>query len=270
MSRHSLGDEPGWRSGAEHDFYRYYEAQSGGAAARARFAAIQATLAAAIGKLPGALQVAGIGCGAGTECRLWAEHGHRVFGADINKALIALARKRAHEAGLQIAFDVACATALPWPDRSMDLCIAPALIEHVADWRRCLAEFVRILKPGGALYLSTSNVLCPVQQEFKLPLYSWYPGFVKRHYEDLALTTRPELAGYASAPAVNWFTFYGLRKHLARHGLTSIDRFDMLVASAHSPALRAALALLRAVPPLRFCAHVATPTTILLAFKPAA
>lgn len=260
--------EPGWRNAGVP-----YPANERGAraAAQQRFALIAATLARKTGRHGAPMQVADVGCGEGVQCRLWAERGHQVHGADINKALIALARKRAREAGLGIAYEVASATALPWPDRSMDLCIVPELIEHVADWRGCLAEFVRILKPGGALYLSTSNMLCPVQDEFDLPLYSWYPGFVKRHYEDLACTSRPDLACYALQPAINWFTWYGLRNHLARHGLSSIDHFDMLDASASTcgPAVRTALRLLLALPPLRFCAHVATPSTTLLAIKPA-
>jgi 2-polyprenyl-6-hydroxyphenyl methylase/3-demethylubiquinone-9 3-methyltransferase len=256
-----LNREPGWRSGGV-----LGEEHGAREAALGRLAFIDTALRGAGGRPEGAMQVADVGCGAGVQSRLWAERGHQVYGADINKALIALARKRAREAGLGIAFEVAPATALPWPDRSMDLCIVPGLIEHVADWRACLAEFVRILKPGGALYISTTNVLCPVQDEFRLPLYSWYPGFVKRHYEDLACTSRPELARYALYPAINWFTWYGLRNHLARHGLASMDRFDMLDPGSRGYAVR----LLRALPPLRFAAHVATPYTVLLALKPAA
>ena len=259
--------EPGWRHGGG-DPAQLVEERGARQAAQELLAVIATALARATGRSGGAMQVADVGCGAGVQCRLWAGRGHQVYGADINKALIALARRRAREAGLGIRFEVASATALPWPDRSMDLCIAPGLIEHVADWRGCLAEFVRILKPGGALYLSTSNMLCPVQDEFDLPLYSWYPASVKRHYEDLACTSRPGLAGYALQPAVNWFTWYGLRNHLARHGMTSLDRFDILDASARGPAFRAALRLVRALPPLRFCAHVATPNTVLLAIKP--
>lgn len=256
-----MNGEPGWLNARDPG-----EEHGAREAALNRLALIDTALRTAAPRPKGAMQVADIGCGAGVQCRLWAERGHQVYGADINKALIALARKRAREAGLGIAFEVAPATALPWPDRSMDLCIVPGLIEHVAEWRACLAEFVRILKPGGALYISTTNVLCPMQDEFRLPLYSWYPGLVKRHYEDLACTTRPELARYALYPAINWFTWYGLRNHLARHGLASMDRFDMLGPGARGCALR----LLRALPPLRLAAQVATPYTVLLAIKPAA
>ena len=270
MSQDSAGNGPGWNTGSPLDFHRYYEAQSGGAAARRRFLAIHALLGRALGGSRGPLMVADVGCGAGTQCRLWAERGHQVFGADINRALIALARKRAGESGLKISFEVASATALPWPAGSMDLCIVPELLEHIADWRGCIAECVRVLRPGGALYLSTSNKLCPVQEEFDLPLYSWYPAFVKRRYEELARTTRPELAGYAICPAVNWFTFYSLRDHLADYGMDSLDRFDMMDVEQRGRLGRAAVSLVRSLALLRFCAQVATPYTVVLAFKPAA
>lgn len=270
MNHEPAGNEPGWNTGTHEDFYRYYETQSSGVAAQLRFRTIQDTVTRALGKSAAPMKVADVGCGAGTQCRLWAASGHQVYGVDINAALVELARKRAREAGLEISFEVGSATELPWTGASMDLCIVPELLEHVEDWRACLSEFVRVLKPGGALYLSTSNKLCPMQEEFDLPMYSWYPGWIKRRCEQLARTTRPELAGYATYPAVNWFTFYGLRRHLARYGLYSLDRFDLVDVNQLGPAGRAALRLVRALPPLRFCAHMATPYTVLLGFKPRA
>ncbi|MES2739991.1 MAG: class I SAM-dependent methyltransferase [Pseudomonadota bacterium] len=266
-ARDAVRHDPAWNTGTHQDFYAYYEKESSSGAARLRFGAIQANLLRLLGAPAGPLRVADIGCGAGTQCMLWAAQGHQVFGADINAALVELARKRAGEAALAIRFEVASATALPWPDQSMDLCIAPELLEHVADWQGCLREFVRVLKPGGALYLSTSNLLCPRQEEFTLPLYSWYPAPLKRHIEQLARTTRPQLAGYATYPAVNWFTFYGLRDHLGQQGLRCLDRFDMMDLTHKSRLARLAVGLARKVAPLRFLAHVATPYTVLLAFK---
>ncbi|HAT32718.1 MAG TPA: hypothetical protein DCW29_18305 [Janthinobacterium sp.] len=270
MTPMSDEDEANWDTGTHADFYQYYERASGSAVARQRFAAIQETLLrllTAPGQPAPALAVADIGCGAGTQARLWAEKGHHVFGADINRALIGLARRRAELDGLDIVFDVASATVLPWADASMDLCIAPELLEHVADWQSCLSEMVRVLKPGGALFISTSNKLCPVQEEFILPGYSWYPGFVKRRVEELARTTRPELAGHAVHPAVNWFSFYGLRDHLAARGLRCMDRFDMIDVSGRGAPARMLLGLIRKVPPLRFLGHVATAYTVLLGVK---
>ncbi|PWF47655.1 class I SAM-dependent methyltransferase [Massilia glaciei] len=267
MNREPAGSEPGWNTGGHADFYDRCEAQSAGVAALERFAAIQAAVMRALGAPTRPLNVADIGCGAGTQSRLWASAGHRVAGADINAALITLARRRALEAGQEIRFELASATALPWPERSMDLCLAPGLLEHVDDWRACLAEMARVLRPGGALYLSTNNKLCPLQDAFALPLYAWYPGWLKRRCVRLARTTRPSLAGHATYPALNWFTYYGLRADLARHGMDSLDRFDMIDPRRLRRFQRPAFALLRALPPLRFCAHVLTPCTALLAFK---
>lgn len=264
-TRPPAGDS-GWDTSTRDEFYRYYAAQSEGQASLQRFGAIQLTLERML-DMSGSLDVADIGCGAGTQCRLWAERGHRVYGADINASLVELGRQRAQDAGLDIRFDVASATALPWPDQSMDLCIAPELLEHVGDWEACIAEFVRILRPGGALYLSTSNLLCPKQQEFTLPLYSWYPAVLKRYCVRLARTTHPQIAGHATYPAVNWFTFYQLRRYLARHGMRSYDRFDMVDLSRQGRLGRAAIGTVRKLPPLRWCAHVLTPYLSLLAVR---
>ena len=269
MSSKFAKDDHRWNTGSHEDFYTYYEKQSSGVLAQQRFASIQAMLLRALGWPQRPLHVADIGCGAGTQCRLWASQGHAVFGADINEALIGLARKRAQQDSLEIAFSVASATALPWDDATMDVCIAPELLEHVADWPACLAEMVRVLKPGGVLYVSTSNKLCPYQEEFTLPLYSWYPGWLKRRFEHLARTTRPELAGYATYPAVNWFTFYGLRRHLGRQGLRCMDRFDMMDLSQHGRLAGMAVRILRKLPPLRWLGHVVTPYTVLLGIKQA-
>lgn len=261
-------DEGKWDTGTHQDFYTYYERQSSGDVALRRFDMIQAALLRVLGQPDAPVRVADIGCGAGTQSRLWAAKGHQVFGADINEALIGLARRRAAQSGLTIQFSVASATALPWEDASLDLCIAPELLEHVADWESCLAEMVRVLRPGGALFISTSNKLCPRQEEFALPLYSWYPAPLKRRYERLARTTRPELAGYATYPAVNWFTYYGLRRHLAKQGLRCLDRFDMMDLARHGKLAGGLVRLMRKLPPLRWLGHVATPYTVLLGLKP--
>jgi 2-polyprenyl-3-methyl-5-hydroxy-6-metoxy-1,4-benzoquinol methylase len=99
---------------------------------------------------------------AGTQCMIRASKGHRVYGIDINEPLIELARKRAQEAGLQVLFSVGSAVRVPWPDQSMHVCLLPELLEHVVEWMACLKETARILRPGGVLFLSTTNKLCPV------------------------------------------------------------------------------------------------------------
>jgi len=263
------GHGSSWDHTTHQDFYDYYAAESQSEATLQRFREIQAVVLQVVAQtgLSPQLDVADIGCGAGTQSRLWAERGHRVFGVDVNEPLIRLAEKRAAEQGLAIKFEVGTATVLPWADRIMDVCLVPELLEHVADWQSCVNEAARVLRPGGLLYISTTNVLCPKQQEFNLPLYSWYPGLLKRYCERLAVTTRPAIANYAKYPAVNWFSFYGLRDYLAPLGFNCLDRFDLIDAAGKSAFARVVIRLLREASLLRFLGHMVTPSTYLVAVK---
>jgi len=263
------GHGSSWDHTAHPDFYDYYAAESQSEATARRFLGIQATMlrVAAQTGMKTQLDVADIGCGAGTQSRLWAERGHRVYGVDVNEPLIRLAEKRAAEQGLDIKFEVGIATALPWGDRSMDMCLVPELLEHVTDWQLCVNEAARVLRPRGLLYLSTTNVLCPIQQEFNLPLYSWYPGVLKRYCERLAVTTHPAIANYAKYPAVNWLSFYELRDFLEPIGFQCLDRFDLIDIAGRAAAARTVTQLIRRVSLLRFLSHMATPSTYLVAVK---
>jgi 2-polyprenyl-3-methyl-5-hydroxy-6-metoxy-1,4-benzoquinol methylase len=260
-----------WDHGTHQDFYDYYANESQSEGTVQRFRGIQAAVlrVAAQRGLGAQLDVADIGCGAGTQSRMWAERGHRVSGVDVNEPLIRLAETRAAKLGLNIKFDVGTATALPWADRTMDVCLLPELLEHVADWRSCVNEAARVLRQGGLLYISTTNVLCPIQQEFKLPLYSWYPSPLKRYCERVAVTTRPTIADFAKYPAVNWFSFYRLRDYLKPLGFQCLDRFDLIDTAGKSAVAEIATRLIRQFSLLRFLGQVGTSSTYLVAIKSA-
>jgi 2-polyprenyl-6-hydroxyphenyl methylase/3-demethylubiquinone-9 3-methyltransferase len=186
---------------------------------------------------------------------------------DINQRLLNLAKNRAANAGYVIDFRLGSATDLPWPDDSMDVCVAPELLEHVTEWEKCLEEFIRILRPGGVLSLSTTNKLCPIQHEYNLPAYSWYPAPIKRYIQQLAMTTRPELANFATYPAVNWFSFFGLRKMLSVRGFQCFDRFDVVDLSRKPALTRRIVTVIQVAPIVRWFAHVGSPSMILIAVK---
>lgn len=265
----SPGKAGNWDTGTHAAFYDYYQDKSLSPQTLERFEQLRDLLLRLIGPgaANGALDVADVGCGAGSQAWLWARLGHRVFGLDVNEQLIELARKRTATLDVPPNFVVASATALPWPSESMDVCLVPELLEHVVDWQTVVQEAARVLKPGGFLHISTTNKLCPIQEEFDLPAYSWYPGFLKRRYERLVVTSRPELANYAKYPAVHWFTYFSLREYLAPLGFRCMDRFDMMNTHGKGLGLRVIRAAICNVPPLRYLAHVATPYTFLVAEK---
>lgn len=256
--------------GCDPNFFAHYAEQSESAGTRQRFAQIlQKSIKLAASRRPDTtgLKVLDIGCNAGTQARMWAQLGHHVTGLDVNEPLLELARQRARSDGLSIQFDVGTATALPYADASFDVCLLPELLEHVEDWESCLREAVRVLRPNGVFYVSTTNALCPKQQEFNLPAYSWYPGFVKRRVEKLAVTTRPDLANHARYPAVHWFTIYGLSRFLSQLGIECFDRFDLVETAGRSALQRGAIWSLKNVAALRFMGHVVTAGTSIMGVK---
>ena len=90
------------------------------------------------------LQVGVPDCGEGSEALALAHDGHQVFAADPDPLAVARARKLG---GGQVLVDAAGVHALPWPSRSLDLCVLPR------GWNGPVADLLRVLRPGGALYL---------------------------------------------------------------------------------------------------------------------
>jgi 2-polyprenyl-6-hydroxyphenyl methylase/3-demethylubiquinone-9 3-methyltransferase len=100
-------------SSSDERFTEYYAAASESQTTRDRFVSIREKvlwLRGHLGLPVEKLDVADIGCGAGTQARLWASGGHRVCGVDINAPLVGIARERAEKEGLRIRFDVGSAS----------------------------------------------------------------------------------------------------------------------------------------------------------------
>jgi SAM-dependent methyltransferase len=77
-----------------------------------------------------------------------------------------------------IGWEVADAQALSHPDASFDTVISCETVEHVLDPRAALAEFSRVLRPGGRLLLTTPNYLGP------MGLYRGYARLMGRPYTE--------------------------------------------------------------------------------------
>lgn len=267
--RDPAGPGEEWDTASHADFYSYYEQASLSDKTMERFRLTTETLLRLVKSQggPATLGVLDVGCGAGAQSKFWLQQGHRYQGIDINQPLIELARNRARQLGLDARFDVGTATDLPIESASIDVCVLPELLEHVADWRSCVAEAARVLRPGGMMYINTSSKLCPVQQEFNLPLYSWYPSPLKRYFERRSLTDWPSLANFAKYPAVNWFTYYGLRRHLEPMEFRCLDRFDLIDEQHKGTTGKVVLSALRSSNALRWLGHVTTPYTLVVAIK---
>ncbi len=94
-----------------------------------------------------------MGCGMGDDVAQLAErvgYTGRAIGIDLSQEMIAQARQR-HQHLPQSEFQVADATALPFPDASFQACRADRVFQHLARREQALAELVRVLRPGGRL-----------------------------------------------------------------------------------------------------------------------
>ena len=254
---------------ADHRFVDYYAQRSASDITQLRFEGtrrVTLALRTELGLPTESLDVIDVGCGAGSQAFLWEQSGHRVQAIDISAPLIDIARERAAKAGSSARFFVGAAGTLPVPDASVDIALVSELLEHLPEWESCLNEAVRVLRPGGVVYLSTTNRLCPKQQEFSLPAYSWYPRALKKHCERLAVTTHGHWVQFASFPAVHWFSYYQLRDYLDARGFSARDRFDVMDTSG-SILRKMVVRAIQNLRLLRFVAHVLTPYTVVVAYR---
>lgn len=100
------------------------------------------------------------GCGTGTLSRWLAEQGCHVRGVDAapemvrTAANIALSKRYPGTLSFESIETIA---RLPVPSGSLDGVLCSSVLEYVQDPDACLAEFVRVLRPGGLFLVSVPN-----------------------------------------------------------------------------------------------------------------
>jgi ubiquinone/menaquinone biosynthesis C-methylase UbiE len=100
-------------------------------------------LLAAIAPAPGRT-VLDVGTGTARAALALAAAGANVMGVDASREMLEVARGRAAEMRLAVAFARADAHALPFADRSMDAAVCLRLLMHAPDWQRCVRELCRV------------------------------------------------------------------------------------------------------------------------------
>ena len=94
------------------------------------------------------------GCGPGHTALAFAPHLAEVVALDLTEAMLAQGRKLARDRGItNIAFQRGDVERLPFPDASFDLVTSRYSAHHYPHPHTALAEFARVLKPGGAFLL---------------------------------------------------------------------------------------------------------------------
>lgn len=110
------------------------------------------------------------GCGPGVYAEILVQMGAEVVALDANPKMIAHARARLGDqaqviqASLEAPLDFL-------GDVSFDVVMAPLVMDYLCDWRATLAEFHRVLKPGGMLVFSLEH---PMMKYFDFQAESNY------------------------------------------------------------------------------------------------
>jgi SAM-dependent methyltransferase len=122
-------------------------------------------------------RVADVGCGPGWYTAALRRRGADVLPIDHSEEELALAGDPPPGA------IVADAMNLPLEDASFDGVFASNMLEHVPEPRRALAEFERILRPGGWAYVSWTNWYSPWGGHELSPFQYLGPRLGPRAYE---------------------------------------------------------------------------------------
>lgn len=90
-----------------------------------------------------------VGCGVATDGVQFARAGAIYTGVDASSRAIELAERRFALEGAEGRFLQAEAACLPFPDETFDLVYSHGVIHHFAETAEAVAEFHRVLRPGG-------------------------------------------------------------------------------------------------------------------------
>lgn len=166
---------------------------------RARFVTERASLQGA--------RVLDVGCGGGLLCESFARAGATVTGVDLAPGMIDVARLHATEQELKIDYRVCDADTL---EGGYDIVSCMEMLEHVPDPAAMMATLARLVRPGGALFISTINrnlksfLLAIVGAEYVLRL-------IPRGTHEYERLIRPaELSGWARAAGLEVREIAGL------------------------------------------------------------
>ena len=118
------------------------------------------------------------GCGMGGFLVALSQKGYEVSGLDFNSDYCEITRLRAAKYNLHPTVVCAPLEKVPLPDNSFDIILCNDVIEHVQDPQQSLCELMRLLKPGGTLYITFVNRFGFKDPHYHVSLVNWLPRII--------------------------------------------------------------------------------------------
>ena len=97
-----------------------------------------------------------VGTGTGRAAIALAHRGARVTAVDASAEMLAVARRRADQAGVAVAFAREDVHRLPFADRAFSAVVCLRVLMHTPDWTRSLAELCRVAEERVVFSVSRS------------------------------------------------------------------------------------------------------------------
>ncbi len=131
--------------------------------------------------------VADVGCGYGRSLpKLHARFApRRLIGMDIDPEMLEASSKEVAAHNVNAEFICCSSSSIALPDDSVDLLFCHQTFHHLIDQERAIAEFFRVLKPGGVLLFAEST---------RRYIHSWIIRLLFRHPMDVQKTAPEYLA----------------------------------------------------------------------------
>lgn len=95
--------------------------------------------------------VVDFGCGTGVYCASLLKTGLKVVGIDVSHSALAEAEKKPYDQVILVESDK-----VPLPSGSVSVLFTTEVLEHIEDDHAAVAEFSRLLEPGGIAILTTT------------------------------------------------------------------------------------------------------------------
>lgn len=139
------------------------------------------------GERPARPVVLDVGCGQGKSFRPLVERfaPQRLIALDFEQACLDKAAQEAAKEKLEVEIRRGDASALALPDASVDVLFCHQTFHHLTRQREALAEFHRVLKPGGLLLFAEST---------RAYIHSWIIRLLFRHPMDMQRSAEEYMA----------------------------------------------------------------------------